>query len=197
MSENKNRTKSYIDRDSLPQFYPTHRHQAQFWEQLGRTIATFGFLEEILGRAIFAFTATRLYTRDEAEQAYKKWLPKLERALSDQLWNLAESYAKAVRDNQDATVDDLDELVGDIKSAAKIRNVLCHGSWGIPDDEGKSLPFFVNRSNEIFDTKIDVEFLKQVQVAVVDLVCSVMDSVTLMGWEFPGSRGPGKKIWEK
>ena len=33
----------------------------QFWEQLGRTVATYGFLEEVLGKAIFAFTATRNY----------------------------------------------------------------------------------------------------------------------------------------
>ena len=47
-----------VDLNKLPSLFPTHRHSPMFWEALGRTIATFGFLEEVLGKAIFAFTAT-------------------------------------------------------------------------------------------------------------------------------------------
>ena len=42
--------RSIIDRDRLPPLFPTHRHAPQFWEQLGRTIATHGFLEEVWGK---------------------------------------------------------------------------------------------------------------------------------------------------
>ncbi len=57
---NNNQAKRLIvDRDKLPPLFPTHRHSPQIWEQLGRTVATYGFLEEVLGKAIFAFTATR------------------------------------------------------------------------------------------------------------------------------------------
>ena len=121
--------RSIIDRDKLPPLFPTHRHSPQFWEQLGRTIATYGFLEEVLGRAIFAFTATRNYSPDEIDAAFQAWLPQLERALKDQLWNLAESYGKAARDNPATTTENVAELVEDIKKATVIRNVLCHGSW--------------------------------------------------------------------
>jgi hypothetical protein len=67
-----------INRDKLPPLFPTHGHSPHFWEQLGRTIATYGFLEEILGKAIFAFTATRNYSLDEIDAAYQAWLPQLE-----------------------------------------------------------------------------------------------------------------------
>ena len=77
--------RSIIERDKLPPLFPTHRHSPQFWEQLGRTVATYGFLEEVLGKAIFAFTATRNYSHDEIDAAYQAWLPQLERALTDQL----------------------------------------------------------------------------------------------------------------
>jgi hypothetical protein len=122
-------SRAITDRARLPKMFPTHRHDPKFWEQLGRTIATFGFLEEVLGKAIFAFTATQRYDDDEIDAAFKAWLPKLERALTDQLVNLAESYEKAVRDNSDATITNISDLVKDIKAAATIRNVLCHGSW--------------------------------------------------------------------
>ena len=69
------------------------------WENLGRTIATFGFLEEVLGKAIFAFTATTRYPESDVEAAFDKWLPTLERALIDPLAGLIDAYGKAVRNN--------------------------------------------------------------------------------------------------
>lgn len=117
-----------IDRDSLPVSFPTHCHPPRFWEQLGRTIATFGFLEEVLGRAIFAFTATREYDAHEIEAAFGAWLPILEKALTDSLCDLADAYAKSVRENQGLRIQDVEELVVSIKETAAVRNALCHGS---------------------------------------------------------------------
>lgn len=39
-----------VDVDALPGRFPTHLHEPAFWESLGRAVATFGFLEEILGK---------------------------------------------------------------------------------------------------------------------------------------------------
>jgi len=189
--------RNVIDRESLPPMFPTHRHEPEFWEHLGRAIASFGFLEEVLGKAIFAFTATRRYRDSEIEAAYEDWLPKLERALTDQLVNLAEAYGKATRDNPNTSTENVSDLVEDIKKAAVIRNVLCHGSWRIPDAHGASIPLFVNRQKEKFESPIDVAYLRQVQAHVAGLTCSVIDTVTHMGWQFPGSAGPGKLIWDK
>ena len=38
-----------VNPSDLPIEYPTHLHSAGFCEALGRTVATFGFLEETLG----------------------------------------------------------------------------------------------------------------------------------------------------
>jgi hypothetical protein len=182
--------------DRLPKQFPTHKHQAGFWESLGRAVATFGFLEEILGKAIFAFTATRQYTGADAEQAYQEWVPKLERALIDPLGGLIDAYGKAVRDHGGATITDLDELLVDLRKASAMRNLLCHGSWGLPNDEGASVAFFVNRKLEINETAMDAAYLVQVQRHVAEVACSVINTVTDMGWSFPGSDGPGAKIWK-
>jgi hypothetical protein len=185
-----------VNIDKLPSLFPTHRHSPFFWAALGRSIATFGFLEEVLGKAIFAFTATRSYPESEIEAAYNKWLPTLERALTDQLGSLIDSYGKAVRDNPDATVETLDDLLAELRKASTIRNVLCHGSWRVPDSDGRSLPLFVNRQKMVWDTPIDIAYLEQTQKAVAELACAVINTVTHMGWQFPGSRGPGKAIFE-
>jgi hypothetical protein len=189
--------RSIVDRNKLPASFPTHRHPPQFWEQLGRTIATYGFLEEVLGKAIFAFTATRKYNTDEIDAAYEAWLPQLERALTDQLWNLAESYGRAARDHPAITTTNVDDLVQCIKKATVIRNVLCHGSWQSPNTKGASVPRFVNRQKQVFDTAIDVAYLRQVQTHVAELACGVIDTVTHMGWQFPGGAGTGKPIMEQ
>lgn len=185
-----------VDVDSLPDGFPTHKHEAAFWESLGRAVATFGFLEEVLKKAIFSFTATRSYNEAEIDQAYIEWLPKLERALSAPLGNnLIDAYGKAVRDHQDAIIDNLDGFLDDLRKASKMRNVLCHGSWWMPNTSGASIPFFVNYQKEIFDTAMDQQFIDQVQRHTVSLACAVINTVTQMGWQFPGSAGPGKPIW--
>lgn len=196
MSAEETVNRMIVDRASLPEMFPTHRHASEFREHLGRAIASFGFLEEVLGKAIFAFTATRRYSPDQIDPAYEAWLPKLERALTDQLVNLAESYGKAMRDNPDTTTENISDLVEQIKKAAVIRNVLCHGSWRTPNNNGASIPLFVSRNKEIFETAIDVAYLRQVQAHVAELSCSVVDTVTHMGWQFPGGGGPGKRIWQ-
>jgi len=186
-----------VDVQKLPTDFPTHKHAREFWEALGRTVATFGFLEEVLGKAIFSFTGTRHILPEEAEAEFEKWLPTLERALIDPLGGLVDSYAKAVRANAGATITNLDDLVENLRKASAIRNVLCHGSWRMPDQQGRSLPLFVNRKKEVFQTPIDVAYLKQTQRAVAELVCAIVSSVTHMGWQFPGSNGRGLPIWPR
>ena len=189
-------TRHIVNLQALPEKFPTHKHDPAFWESLGRAVGTFGFLEETLAKAIFAFTATTPYSEEEAQKAFEQWLPQLQKALSDPLGGLIISYGKAVRENPDATIQNLDDLIGDLKKAAIIRNVICHGSWPPPDAEGKSIPFFVNQQQELLDTAIDVAWLAQLQKHVSELICAVINTVTGMGWQFPGSTGPGKVIWE-
>lgn len=186
-----------LDRDNLPRSFPTHHHSAAFWESLGRAVGTFGALEESLAKAIFALTGTRPYSESEAKKEYADWVLKLQRALSDPLRGLIDTYGKAVRDYHVELVTDLEALLDDLKAASDLRNILCHGSWGFPDAGGASVPFFVNRKQELFKTAMGCEYLDQVQRHVSDLICSVMDTVTCSGLQFPGSSGPGTPVWEE
>jgi hypothetical protein len=185
-----------VDMDGLPDKFPTHKHAAAFWESLGRAVATFGFLEEVLAKSIFAFTGTRPYNEAEIRQAYHEWLPKLEHALIDPLGNLIDAYVKAVRDNPNATIDNLDDLLVNLRKASAMRNILCHGSWRPPNTSGASIPFFVNRQKMVVDSVMDRQFIDKVQRHAAELACAVINTVTQMGWQFPGSAGPGKAVWE-
>ena len=59
------------------------------------------------------------------------------------------------------------------------------------------MPLFVNRQQQVFDTAIDIAYLKQAQAHVAELACNVIDTVTHMGWQFPGGAGPGKPYGAK
>ena len=183
-----------VEQEQLPTDYPTHRHSGEFWEQLGRTVATYGFLEQVLGRAIFALTATRRYAQDELEKAYNNWLGQLERALSDPLGGLIDAYGNARRNYHKPPVSNFEQLVEDLRQAAQLRNVLCHGAWQVPDSNGKSLPLFIDRKQRIFATCIDAVYLQQVRAQVAGLICAVINSISSIGLQFPGSAGPGESI---
>ena len=149
-----------------------------------------------MGKAIFALTTTVRYDEAEIQGAFERWLPTLERALTDPLGGLIELYGKAYRNHPDATFGNRDDLLDELRRASAIRNVLCHGSWQKPDAEGRSLPLFVNRHREVFCTPVDIEFLRQTQRGAVELVCHVINSITAMGWQFPGMMGPGAVIYQ-
>jgi len=192
-----------VDIDNLVADYPTHLHQPEFWEALGRTIATYGFLEEILGKAIRALTGTTPYDGDSTEAAKKAaieaWGKVLEKAVYDTLGALIGSFKKAAEQHDGTIVKNLDDLIEELREAAKIRNVLCHGSWPPPNDKQQSIPKFVNRALGVFDTPVDIAFLSQTQRAVIELVCDVMNSVTHLGYQFrdinsPALTDPAKKF---
>jgi hypothetical protein len=114
----------------------------------------------------------------------------------DPLSNLIDAYGKAVRDHGSAKIENLDKLLTDLREASAVRNVLCHGSWRLPDASGASVPFFFDRKGRGVDSAMDRKSIDQVQRHTVELACAVIDTVTHMGWQFPGSASPGKAIWE-
>jgi hypothetical protein len=89
---------------------------------------------------------------------------------------------------------DIDSLLTSLLEAHKLRNVICHGSWRAPDAQGASVPLYVSTKNELFEVAIDLAFLRQVRAHTVELIYNVMNTVTTMGVQFPGSNGPENTI---
>ncbi|MBL4617891.1 MAG: hypothetical protein JKY46_09350 [Robiginitomaculum sp.] len=188
-----------VDVNKLPDNWPTNFHNDEFWSALGRTIATFGALENTLAKAIASFSGTIKYEEDEVEQEYEKWKQKLEKALSDPLGSLISAFEKEVKNHPETCISNPHDLIADLRKAVKLRNVLCHGFWGKPDKDGKTIPSFYTRSQpekklQVLDTPIDIEYLEQTRKHVVELICAVVTTVTSMGYQFPGSDGPGEPV---
>lgn len=113
----------------------------------------------------------------------------LERALDDPLGKLIGSYEKALRERSDAAaLGYLAPRLSGLRDACVLRNVLCHASWQQPDAEGRSKPCYADKKQGVFEANVDVAFLQETQRHVAGLICDVMDSVTLLGLNFPATK---------
>lgn len=184
-----------VKKEDLPNLYPTHMHSAEFWEALGRTIGTFSLLEEVLGKAVFAFQATKPYDEAVFEDQFNQWQKELGICLNGQLGGLIRIYEKAVKAHPETTLENLSDLITDLYKISRYRNTLCHGSWRTPpNSNGETIPFFFDRKMERFEKPINASFLYNIQSDTVHIICAVINTVTRMGWQFPGSDGPGEVI---
>lgn len=208
MDSGKKPTPSYIDFETLPELFPTHKHSAEFWEVLGRTVGTFGYVEQILKDAILAITAVQPVSEAEFGDAYQNWLKTVNETITAPMGVLIKKFENAVRENPKTEKKDVDWLICELEKAKSYRDVICHGAWlGDPDEDGKSIPRFVKKDMTaklsksdplqgklLFETEVNAEFIEAVRTSVVELACEIINVVTLMGYQFPGSNGPGKPI---
>jgi len=166
----------------VPEQFPTHRLDPSFWEALGRAVGSFGFLEEVLGKAIFAITSCQP-VGDNPEQALEDWGKVLERALTDTLDPLATAFQAAAKRHQYSDMEAVTSLADDIRKAAVVRNALCHGSW-YEINSVSARPLYADKKRGLFETDVDIEYLAQLQRHAASLAVDVITVVRAMGLPF-------------
>ena len=180
-----------IDKEKIHKGYPTHKHQADFWEHLGRTVATFGYLEATLVKGIYVFEVmTKRDKKVNNEKDLKDsedWNNKLNSSLLNNMslpfGELVKKYHNLANNNSLINKDDvIKEGLDGLDEIVKYRNLLCHAAWGLPNKEGKSLAIYVNNDEEksYLETPIDTEFLQQTQKHTAELICLVMKISTIL-----------------
>ena len=184
-------TPKWVDIGNLPPNWPTHFIDGNFWEELGRTIATFGFLETTLAKAIFALSAKR-ERKEITNEMYERWIGRTKKSLEASLGYLIDEYEKEL--SEEITLEteiskqiDLPELIENLRKGKKLRDVLCHSSWSPGKTGDKAKPFFMNRKEKNFDTECDIAYLRQIRNATQEMICMCINTVTLKGLEFPGA----------
>jgi hypothetical protein len=180
--------------------FPTHTHSSEFCEWLGRAVMTFGFLEEILKRSIFLYEYTNKYPENYSQSEFENYLEKLNNDMESMLSStlggrsgLIQRYKKCFEQRIDLTTPE--EIIKDLdKYKEEWRNVLGHGSWGLPDEEGSSIPFFFKRGDKVkpgakkFETPININDLKKVQLDIAQLAMYIANLASQQtGYKFPGA----------
>ena len=183
-----------VDRARLPDDWPTSRGPSGFWEELGRTVATFSRLEDMLARAYFGLTGTQKFDNiEQAEAAFPQWEEKLKETLSDTLGSLT-SKLKEVFEKDDRVPDACArEVVARLNEIRVWRNALCHGAWHDFEADGSvELRYFKKTKDgpERLDDRLNLETISLIRAATVDVTLNIVDLLSAAGVQFPGTQMP-------
>lgn len=133
---------------------------ADFAAMLGQCVASFGWLEEIIKRTIFALDRARL-ADDLTPQELRVWLTRMSNIADDSMGTLVEQLDAAMR--RHAGLKDRNALTDRLGAIKRQRNLLCHASWRPGSAPGRWHPAFVNTQGETFDQDMGLEDLQAAQ----------------------------------
>ena len=187
-----------VDRERLPEHWPTNRGSSAFWGELGRTVATFSHLEDMMARAWYGLTATREFEdMEQANAAFPEWERALEESLADSLSSLTRKLGKAFNDDKRVPHKIAGAYLARLDELRVWRDALCHGAWqGFDDDGSVGLRHFRRGEEgpESLENRLSVEILASIRAAAVDLTADLVDILSAAGVRFPGTALPGAAI---
>ncbi len=188
-----------INIEAIPNNFPTHKHESEFWECLGRTVATLGFLEEVLKKAILVFNNRELSVYEfnslntgnfpnELEQEIERFNKMIMKSSKSSLGWLKDEFVKSAKKHYKTEDGEkhIDSIYNKLDKIQELRNPICHGSWQLPDKQGNSKLFFFNRKHETLETAINIDILKQMQKHTAEVACEIINSVSEAELPYPG-----------
>ena len=109
---------------------PVHDPTGALWEEIGRNVATFGMLEDLLPRALYIITGhQRVDEAEDAKQQVEAWCAELIKNMSDTLGGLAYSLEASWKKRDGGLHPENAEVVQEIRALAKVRNRVCHATY--------------------------------------------------------------------
>lgn len=187
-----------VDRARLPEDWPTNGGSSGFWEQLGRTVATFSHLEDMMARAWFGLTATREFEdMEQAEAAFPDWEKALKETVTGSLHSLTKMLHKAFEDDDRVSDEVAGAYLARLNELRVWRNALCHGAWqGFQEDGSVGLRYFRRRDEgpESLENRLSVETLASIRAATVEATADLVDILSIAGVRFPGTALPGAPV---
>ena len=142
-----------------------------FAQALGQTIASFGWLEEIIKRTIYALDRARLaddLTHDELQTS----LTHMGNIADDSMGTLIEQLDAAMR--RHPGLHERTPITDRLAEIKQQRNLLCHASWRPTAEKGRWHPAFVNTGGKVFDRSFTAEELESIRQATVDIGTRVL-----------------------
>lgn len=118
---------------------------ADFAAALGQAVATFGWLEEVLKRALFSLERVRL-ARDLTAAELARWRQHMTDIADDSLGTLIEQLDSALR--RHPGIDDRDDINDRLVVLKHQRNLICHASWSPTAEKARWRPAFVAMKGE-------------------------------------------------
>lgn len=173
-----------MGRKALARIGPPEAHYtlpADFAALLGQCVANFGWLEEILKRAIFALDRAKL-ADDLTPQELQAWATRIGALADDSMGTLIDQFDAAMR--RYPGLRDRGQITETLTEMKRHRNLLCHASWR-PAEGGRWHPAFVNAKGAVFDHALDLSDLDRIRSDTVRIghrVVAVMQATGIAGY---------------
>ena len=133
-----------------------------FWEELGRVVAIFGYLENTL-----KLTILNLPLKNTTKEELEKKIQKVDTILTGSLGKLIRELEEILKNLDNHPYSN---LIEELKKAQDHRNILIHGTWS-KGEKGKAYPFFLRLGEEPINmTLYNTKTLHQVREGVVILI---------------------------
>ena len=176
--------------DAAPN-WPTQRGSDQFWEELGRTVATFGMLEDTLTRSYFIVSGHRRVEENENPQVLlDTWYDVLVATLSDPLGTLTKKLNREWKRQNGDQADEKRRIILELKALGRERNKVCHGAWiGFEENDTGTIRFFAKgREREgNHRQRLSIDDIRAVRNRARNCIGDLMQVLRVeYGAEFPG-----------
>ena len=188
-----------IDRDVLPPDWPVNQGPAEFWQELGKTVAAFGYLEHILASTCYALLATgeRAIALLEADDhaAMRQWTRRLLRSQTDSLRPLTVELGRVLDEAGLVPRAVRQDLVARLNELRPWRNALCHGAWLSVAEDGSARLEHLYRDDEdipvAFERNVDVKRLSDIRARTVDVTIRIAEAASVAGPAYTHMGGAG------
>ena len=187
-----------IDRDVLPPDWPVNQGPAVFWQELGKTVAAFGYLEHILASTCYALLATgaRAAALLEADDnaALSEWWKRLVGSQTDSLYRLTRELETVLTEAGLVPRAVREELVARLDELRPWRNALCHGAWLSVDENGSASLEHVYKYEGLpagFERNVDVKRLSDLRARTVDVTIRIAEAASVAGPAYTHVGGAG------
>ncbi len=188
-----------IDRDALPPDWPVNQGPAAFWQELGKTVAAFGYLEHILASTCYALLGTGeraiALLEENDHEALSEWYKRLLRSQTDSLYRLTCELDRVLTEGGLIPRAVCEDLVARLDELRPWRNALCHGAWLSVDEDGSARLEHVFRHEGLpagFEHRnVDVKRLSDIRARTVDVTIRIAEAASVAGPAYTHMGGTG------
>ena len=187
-----------IDRDNLPADWPVNQGISVFWQELGKTVAAFGYLEYILASTCYALLATpqraTILLDANDDEALSRWYNRVLRSQVDSMHRLTLELDRVLSEDHRVPHTVREDLIARLKELRPWRNALCHGAWlSIGEDGSGHLEhiYLDDRAPVAFEPEFTLKEFSDIRARTVDTTIRIAEAASVAGPEDASIAGAG------
>ena len=180
-----------IERSMFADDWPVNQGASVFWQELGKTVATFGYLEHILAKTCYVVLATSERAADLSDaddEAVSRWYKRLMRSQTDSLRGLTDELGRVLAEDGRVPHAVREDLVKRLEELRPWRNALCHGAWlDFANGSNSGTLYYLYRHDGVptpFPPVISLMDLLEIRARTTDITFRAAEAASVAGAGF-------------